>query len=244
MKRFGEQGPGLRGEDQGDPSHARIFNAPSVVSWLALFIIACHVAYLVLPEAMKVRVAWYGAVSPQRFLHGEGGLLAMLAPLVGHMLLHGGWLHLLFNTIWLMAFGAPVARRLGAERPRAGAGGSAIFVLFFILSGVAGAISYIAVHPDETTMMIGASGGVSGLLGGLVRFAFRSPFAPPGGFAGLFDRSVLTWTGAIIALNILAGFFGSGLAGADTDIAWESHIGGYLFGLLTFPVFARLTRRP
>lgn len=243
MKGFGEQGPGLRGEGQADPSHARVFNAPSVVSWLALFIIACHVAYLVLPEAMKIRVVWYGAVSPRRFLQGEGGLFAMLAPLVGHMLLHDGWLHLLFNTIWLMAFGAPVARRLGAERPR-GPGPSATFVVFFVLSGVAGAISYIAVHPGETTMMIGASGGVSGLLGGLVRFALSPRAARTGGFAGLFDRSVLTWTGAIIALNVLAGFFGSSLAGAGADIAWESHIGGYLFGLLTFPVFARLARRP
>lgn len=241
--RFQQQGPGLRGGGPADQSRAPIFNAPPVVSWLALFIIACHVGYLVLPEAMKVRVAWYGAVSPQRFLQGDGGPLVMLAPLVGHMLLHGGWLHLLLNTVWLMAFGAPVARRLGAEPPR-GAGASATFLVFFVLSGVAGAISYIAVHPDDTTMMIGASGGVSGLLGGLVRFAFRSPFAPPGGFAGLFDRSVLTWTGAIIALNILAGFFGSSLAGGDSDIAWESHIGGYLFGLLTFPAFARPARGP
>lgn len=244
MEQFERQQHGLGG-GQGDagPGASRIFTAPAVVSWLAVFIIAAYVAYLLSPPGLQSWIAWHGAVSPQRILHGQGGLVERLAPLVTHMLLHGGWMHLFFNTIWLMAFGAPVARRLGAEDPRTASRASVVFILLFILSGMVGAVAYIALHPGDTTLLIGASGGVFGLLGGLVRFAFRRPPALPGAFSGLFEKSVVVWTIAIFALNAIAGVFGSGLVGGDgAPIAWEAHIGGYLFGLLTFPFFAKLSR--
>lgn len=244
MQRLQHEGPGPGGDGPVGPGPSSpIFNAPAAVSWMAVFTIACHVVFLFLPPAAQIRVAWYGAVSPHKLLSGEGGVVVALAPLVGHMLLHGGWLHLFFNMIWLMAFGAPVARRLDAERPVGAGSASFVFIGFYLACGVAGALSYVALHPDAKTLLIGASGGVSGLLGGLVRFAFRPAYASPAEFSRLTDRPVLAWSGAIIALNGLAAVFGSGLFGGDgSAIAWESHIGGYLFGLLAFPVFARFAR--
>lgn len=236
-----QQGPQLHGGVPHGPARAPIFTAPAVVSRLALVIVASHVIFIVLPAAAQDWLAWRGAVSPQRFLSGQGGPLSMAAPLVSHMFLHGGWLHLMFNSIWLMAFGAPVARRMGAEHGAGAVGASLLFVVFFALSGVFGALTYIALHPNDTTLLIGASGGVSGLLGGLVRFAFRRFPATPGDFSGLFDRPVIAWTVTVVSLNVAMAFVGAGLTGG-ADIAWEAHIGGYFFGLLTFPLFARRRR--
>lgn len=237
MNEFPGNQPTVRVDRPETPSSGPVFIAPPVVSWLAVFIIACFIVYLLLPARLQFWVSYYGALSPHRFLAADVGPLRRLAPLVGHLLLHGGWLHLAFNCMWLMAFGAPVARRMGAELPVGAVGASIRFLLFFTLSGIAGALFYVALHPGDTTMLIGASGGVSGLLGGLVRVAFRQPPAAPGDVSGLFDKPVVAWTVAVVALNLALGVFGAGFSGG-ADIAWEAHIGGYFFGLLTFPLFA------
>jgi membrane associated rhomboid family serine protease len=242
MKEFPGNEPTARGDRPEARGSAPVFNAPPVVSWLAVFIIACHVVFLLLPAGMQMRVSVYAGLSPHDFLTGGEGPLRRFAPLVGHMLLHGGWLHLAFNCMWLMAFGAPVARRLGADLPYGAARASILFLLLFTLSGVVGALFYVALHPGDTTMLIGASGGVSGLLGGLVRFAFRRPPAAPGDVSGLFEKPVVAWTAAVVGLNLAMGVFGADLSGDGADIAWEAHIGGYFFGLLTFPLFARRRR--
>lgn len=226
---------------------ARIISAPSIVVNLVLVIIAAHILYLLLPMGLKIFVNFVAAVSPARLLQLENGPVIAATQLIGHMFLHAGWAHLLLNCVWLLAFGAPVARMLRAQRPA----GAAIFIVFFLTSGVMGALVYALSHANDHTMLIGASGGVSGLLGGLVRFAFRSPPqyraepAPEGvrlvpRLSGLFDTSVLVWTGAVIMLNAVAGLYGAGVSDSATGIAWESHIGGYLFGLVSFPLFARL----
>lgn len=241
MNEIPQNQPTARDDHPRRAAGGPVFNAPPVVSWLAVFIIACHVVFILLPAGAQIRISAFAALSPREFLTGEAGALQRMAPLVGHMLLHGGWLHLGLNCVWLMAFGAPVARRLGAEFAAGAVRASSLFLAFFILSGVAGALFYVALHPGDRTMLIGASGGVSGLLGGLVRFAFRPPGAP-GDVSGLFDKPVIAWTLAVIGINLALGVFGAGPAGGGADIAWEAHIGGYFFGLLTFPLFAG--RRP
>jgi len=252
------QGEGGRGREALSPPNPPIINAPPVVIHLALAIIAAHVVFLVAPDSVQSFFVWIGAVSPFRVTHLRGGLIASALPLVGHIFLHAGWMHLLLNCVWLVAFGAPVARMMGAEQGAGQRRAALYFLLFFMASGVAGAFAYIAAHPNDATMLIGASGAVSGLLGGLVRFAFRPPPEViralvergsdgrnhPGSaiWAGLFDRTVLIWSAAIVILNLIVGVFAPGIANAGAGIAWESHIGGYFFGLVAFPYFARLAR--
>ena len=75
---------------------------------------------------------------------------------------------------WLVAFGSPVARRTDAVR----------FLAFFLLCGVAGALFYVLVNGPILAIVVGASGAISGLMGGAMRFFFRA-FArlhPSGGF--------------------------------------------------------------
>ena len=187
---------------------------------------------------------------PLRFLAGpeqSGGVLGLLAPLFTHMMLHANLMHIFFNSVWLLALGAPVARRRGAGAAQSGILPASLFVTFFALSGAAGALLYIAVNLKSTILLVGASGGVFGLLGALIRIIFSQPshFARESGrLAPLTHRNVLIWSAVIIVVNFLMSFSGLGLMpGADSQIAWEAHLGGYLFGLLSFPLFDAIARR-
>ncbi|GAB4528907.1 MAG: hypothetical protein Kow00133_17750 [Amphiplicatus sp.] len=209
---------------------------------------AAFAALWLAPAPALIRIEWLFALSPRRFLEGAGGyggLAGAIIPLVTHMFVHANLAHLALNGLWLLAFGAPVAARLRmGDRLREPArwAGAGRFLALFILSGVAGALVYIAAHPRETAILVGASGGVSGLLGALLRFALRPPphaDEPPASYARLSSRPILVWSAVIIALNAALGLLGPALGLSRGDIAWEAHVGGYLFGLLAFPLFER-----
>ncbi|MFQ5564187.1 MAG: rhomboid family intramembrane serine protease [Parvularculaceae bacterium] len=240
------------GYDPKKSPSAPIFNAPGVVVYLMLSFAGVFFILAVAPERVARLVEVAAAVSPRRFLAGpgaNGGVLGMAAPLVAHIFVHANLPHLLFNSLWLLAFGAPVARRFSA-----GAAGGAfraywdasVFLTYFVLCGAFGALFYVMLHSHEYTLLIGASGGVSGLLGGVVRFAFRRPFRwgdDERRIAMLTDRIVVVWTVAFILLNAAIGLFGGGFfTPGETQIAWEAHVGGYIFGLLTFGLFDRMSR--
>ncbi|PTM94964.1 rhomboid family intramembrane serine protease [Mycoplana dimorpha] len=158
---------------------------------------------------------------------------------VTYSLLHGSWEHLLFNSFWMVAFGAPVVRRIGTRR----------FVLFWCLSAAASAALHCAFHWGEVTVVIGASGVVSGLMGAATRFVFSS-----GGEMArrqphlnrrltvreaLSNRSVLVFCAVWFLTNLAIGF-GQMFAGSEgATIAWEAHIGGFLFGFFCLPLFDR-----
>ena len=73
-----------------------------------------------------------------------------------YALLHGSWAHVLVNSIWLVAFGPPIARRFGSVR----------FLLFFAMTAVAGALAHWAANPMDFSPLIGASAADFGADGG------------------------------------------------------------------------------
>lgn len=232
----------------GEIDRRRIFNVPGAVIGLILFTVAAYFALGFAPRDIGEAIALIAAVSPARFLAGaavNGGVLSWFSPLVSHIFVHANLTHLVLNCLWLLAFGAPVARRMKTTNSlqslsafsRAG-----IFLSFYVLCGMFGALTYIAMHANDFVYLVGASGAVSGLLGALVRFAFnRSTLFGPdnAAFSPLTSRSVIVWSAVVVFMNIAMGVFGGALAGGAT-IAWEAHVGGYLFGLLTYPFFERL----
>lgn len=232
-----------------DPS--RILNTPGVVLTIAGVTFAAFLLLGFAPERTARLLTYSASVVPAKFLQGieaNNGFLAMVSPLISHMLVHAGLAHLLFNLLWLVAFGTPVARRMGADHALQSANAFAaasMFLTFYLLSGVVGALTYIAMHTDQYIQLVGASGGVSGLLGGLVRFAFNRStlFGPEAArFSGLRSQPVAMWTLFIILLNNpVAAALMSPMAGGSS-IAWEAHLGGYFFGLLTYPFFEKAAR--
>ncbi len=181
----------------------------------------------------------------------EGG--SKVWTLVSYALLHGSWAHVVVNSIWLVAFGPPVARRFGSGR----------FLAFFALTAVAGALAHWAANPMDFSPLIGASAADSGLMAAATRFVFQ-PGAPLGG-AHDFSRVVIETgdAGPAPSLRELLGqrravifiviwmatnfVFGAGaqlLGASEAPIAWIAHVGGFVVGLVAFPLFDRPWRRP
>lgn len=218
-----------------------MFNAPRVVTTLISALVLVHVARLFLtPEADRLIVMLLGVV-PARYLHGPGerlvlpgGLHAAILTLVTHTFLHGGLLHLAVNSVWLLALGSGVARRLDTVR----------FLAFYVLCGAVGGVVYIMANPGSTVPMIGASGAVSGLMGAAVRFIAGPDRAQRTGWgrgrlASVFDQRVLVLVVVWFVLNMLFAQGGFDTLTGGRPVAWEAHVGGFVAGLLLFGFFDR-----
>src|ERR671931_1600944 len=113
---------------------------------------------LSLGKELDVFVMKYGVV-PYTFVHAgqwqQVSLLGRFHPLLVSMFLHGGWLHLLGNMLYLWIFGDNVEDRLGHGR----------FLLFYVGCGLAAALTQVALSPESTLQTVGASGAIAGVLG-------------------------------------------------------------------------------
>ncbi len=165
---------------------------------------------------------------------------------VTYALLHADWAHVGLNAVWLLAFGTPVARRIGPAR----------FLAFLVVTSFAGAVVHYLTHPLDLAPVIGASAAVSGCMGATLRFMFQPhvPVAAVIGAAGqgrqqvflqpvqslcavLKDRRAVTFLIAWFATNLLFGLGSITFGAGNGPIAWEAHIGGFLAGLLLFRLF-------
>jgi len=226
-----------------------IFNAPlSVLAFLAGLALV-HVLRLLLSEEQDAVLILSLAFIPARYgpLGSElpGAPLASVTSFVTHIFAHGDTTHLLVNSAWLLIFGSAIARRVGALR----------FLLFSVLCGAGGAVGFLCLNPNLAVPVIGASGAISGLMGGVMRFFFtsldrsgaplpqRSEAAPRMSLGQMVrDRRATVAIGAWILLNLLVALGLGGLAEPGV-IAWEAHLGGFLAGLLTFGLFDRAVLR-
>lgn len=147
----------------------------------------------------------------QRFNHFlETGVpgVQLLISLVSHGFLHGGWLHVGMNMAAFLGVGHAISQVAGIR---------ASLVCFF-LSVIAGAIT-LGLLSDITGPLVGASGGVFGLLGMLTAWEERALR-----LSGLSRRPVWSRIAGLVVLNIVL-FIGLG-----GYVAWEAHLGGFLAG--------------
>ena len=219
-----------------EPRHEPVFNIPGIV----LALIALCAAMQVISDFLIERGAdgellWRAAFIPARYSGNFDFEIYLLTTPFTYTFLHGGWLHLGVNMVWLAAFGSPLANRMGVPR----------FVLFWALTGLAAAALHWAIHPLDQAPLIGASGAISGMMGAAARFAFRmerrggrvafgGPVLPIG--VVLRSRSVVTFLAFWMIINLATGLFGFG-PGAEAAIAWEAHIGGFVAGFFGLPYF-------
>jgi membrane associated rhomboid family serine protease len=221
-----------------------IFNVPGVVLALLAIMILVHLAIQYLPE--DDMLWWLTALAfvPARYSEQgaglAGGQIAQYTSFITHQFVHGDIVHLSINGAWLLAFGTPLARRLGWLR----------FLVLTLCCGIAGALLFLSFHAGLMAPVIGASGAIAGLMGAVLRFLFpaidqhqgvllrENPAAIPAMplRVALRDRRVIGASLAFVALNLLA-IFGLGSMTDAGAIAWEAHLGGYFFGLLCFGMF-------
>lgn len=213
-----------------------IFNLPMVVTVAVAICVAVHLLRVyVLTDEQNYAVLLNGAFFPIRYSGGyDLDIFAFTSPLTSS-LMHGGWMHLGLNMVWLLAFGSPLANRIGTLR----------FVLFWIVCVAGSLLLHFVSNPNDAVPVIGASGAISGMMGAAARYGFRITRSREGaGFAGprltlietLTNRQSLVFLGVWLAINLAAGA-GLDLSGSDGAIAWEAHIGGMLTGLLLIGLF-------
>lgn len=228
-------------EDRNPPA----LNVPGAIAWFILLLVAVHLVRTVLLDPdqdiwvilnFSFIPGCYAQASDVCAVREAGALI--WSPL-SYSFLHGGWAHLVANSVWLLAFGTPVARRLGPLR----------FVIFSAVGAIAGAAVFAAINPTLIEPVIGASGVVSALMGAACRFAFTSlrrvgdPHMADGPLLSvrraLSDRTVLFFIIVFFGINLVIGSGMAGDFGAGGPVAWEAHLGGFLFGFLCFRPFDR-----
>jgi membrane associated rhomboid family serine protease len=148
------------------------------------------------------------------------------------MFMHGGWLHIFFNMLFLWVFGNNVEDSMGKPR----------FALFYLLGGLAAAVTQVAVSTDSTVPLVGASGAIAAVLGG---YALLYPRARVLTIFFLFfifflEIPAMILLGLWILLQFLpaVGQLATPEVGGGGGTAYFAHIGGFLFGLAAIKLFA------
>jgi membrane associated rhomboid family serine protease len=222
-----------------------LLNLPPAVAGFLLLIAGIHLLRVfVLSDDANYWVLLTFAFLPARIsgtidLAFPGGIAGELWTFVTYGLLHANFAHLIVNGVWLAAFGSPLAWRFGVTR----------FLLFSAGGAAAGALAHLALHSGEAIPLVGASAAISAHMAAICRFGFgtlgsfraatpedwQRPARPL--VEALRDRRVLGFLIAWFAVNLAFGLTNAGGAVQSGAIAWEAHIGGFLFGLLAFRFF-------
>ena len=150
--------------------------------------------------------------------------IATFVPLISHMFVHGGWLHIIGNMVYLWIFGDNVEDRLG----------SGPYFVFYMLCGIVAAIGQGLVEPEP---MVGASGAIAGVLGAyLVMFptARISTLVFLGIFITIVQLPALIVIGFFIVLQFIDALAELRLSGsvASENIAYFAHLFGFVAGIL------------
>ena len=166
----------------------------------------------------------------QASLPPEIALVPPIGTLLTSMFLHGGWMHLIGNMLYLWIFADNVEDAMGHSR----------FIVFYVVAGIAAALAQLALDPASQVPMVGASGAISGVLGAYLLLH------PKANVLVVVPLGVFTQIVHLPALIVLALWFGLQLfqqvmtgTGEGGGVAFMAHIGGFLAGMALIPLFKR-----
>lgn len=213
-------------------------NPTELFPFVTLFLIAsCALIFLwqisLEPQAQRAVVYSLGVI-PATLIGGQQlppdlALIPPSATVLTSMFLHGGWMHMLGNMLYLWIFGNNVEDAMGHGR----------FVLFYLLCGLAAALTQALPDPSSTVPMIGASGAIAGVLGAYLLLHPRARVLvaiPIWVVIHTVRLPAVIVLGFWFLLQLVSNFLSTGGGGG---VAWGAHIGGFVAGLLLIPVFKR-----
>jgi len=206
-------------------AHQPIFNLPPVVQALCLINIGVFLFGTFFPNLMTDALTYKLAFVPARYTGTEPLDFSAFYSPVTHMFLHAGWMHLSVNMGMLLAFGAGIERALGGRK----------LLLLYFASGLGGALAQALVYPHTEAPMIGASGAISGLFGGVLMLMYA------GGMMGQGYKKLLPFIFIWVGISVFFGFFG--MPGIDNPIAWTTHVGGFVIGMMLYKPLSRMNIR-
>ncbi|WJW74635.1 rhomboid family intramembrane serine protease [Thiohalobacter sp. IOR34] len=197
-------------------------------------IVICSLVFLWelgLGQAREAAVYALGVIPAVLFelksLPPELDLVSPEMTLITSMFLHGGWMHLLGNMLYLWIFGNNIEDAMGHLR----------FILFYVLCGLAAAMAQALSHPTSEIPMIGASGAISGVLGAYL-LLYPHARVLVGIPLGLFLYTVTMPAGMVLLIWFVVQVVSS-IGASGPGVAWQAHIGGFIAGLLLVPLFRR-----
>jgi len=156
-----------------------------------------------------------------------------LYPFITSMFLHGGFLHIASNMLFLWVFGDNVEGELNPFT----------YLLLYLSSGIAGGLAQYMLSPDSTIPMLGASGAVAGVLGAYmiqfpnhrIRTLILLPF-----FFTITEISAVFMLGYWILLQLISGFGTLGMETGQTGgVAYFAHIAGFIAGIMFIKILPK-----
>lgn len=196
-----------------------MFNAPRIVLWTIGVTLLAFLFVQFGPASWVDTLLRYLVFNPAQLAYFDDYPVTISVRWVGYALVHGGWMHVLVNCAFLLAFGTPIARQVPI--------GS--FLALYALGAIGGALAVLMIYGGQDLYLVGASGAVSALVGALSRMVYlrRGRESVPHPFS---DRRAGTiFIAAFFGINLLLSFLpGPG----GTMVSGESHIGGFATGFL------------
>lgn len=185
------------------------------------------------PRQEQALVYQYGAIPAvvvgTRHLPAQLVAIPPVVSLFTSMFLHGGFLHIIGNMLYLWIFGNNIEEAMGRAR----------FLVFYLVCGVLAALAHIFSNPSSVIPTIGASGAISGVLGAYLLLYPRARVLTliPLGF---FTRLIYIPAGIVLGfwfiLQLISGSLGSPEGGG---VAWFAHVGGFVAGMALVGLFKR-----
>ena len=229
------QGRGHRDERSEGVIPLRDINPTERFAIITFVLIALNIAVFVyeltLGGASSDRFIESYAVIPARLFASAqtDGAIPAAATLFTSMFLHGGFLHVAGNMLYLWIFGNNVEDSMGRGR----------FILFYALCGGIAAYAHALANPYSATPMIGASGAVSGVLGAYLLLYPRARVVTLV-FFGFFVRTVEIPAMIVLGFWFVLQFVSALLSsGAPGGVAWYAHVAGFVSGTLLIGLFKR-----
>ncbi len=202
------------------------------IAFIAVNILVFLYQSTLLPQFEQIFVYRYGAIPAVLFgietLPPEVQVLPTTLSLITSMFLHGGFMHLAGNMLYLWIFGNNIEDVMGHSR----------FIAFYVLTGIMAAMSHALIDSASVVPMIGASGAISGILGAyllLYPHAQVLVLIPFGFFTRLMHIRAGWVLGFWFVMQVLSGGMSAGRGGGG--VAWFAHIGGFLAGMVLIRFF-------
>jgi membrane associated rhomboid family serine protease len=196
-----------------------------------LIIVVNVVLFLLELQGGNAFVRHWSAI-PVRITHGHRAIT-----LITSMFMHGGWMHIIGNMIYLWAFGPEMEEAMGSMR----------FLLFYLVGGLIAMLAQVAADPFSSIPVLGASGAIAAVMGAFIitypRDRIRTVFFFFIFFSVTYIPAVLL-IGFWFLMQVLN--FGSVADVRTGGVAYLAHIAGFLFGVVSARLFAvrqRLTYR-
>ena len=224
--------------DANPTQRAPVVTLALVAACTAVFAVELAVEASGGEEALGAFFLAWGAI-PGRIsaaLGGSGDPGAAATGVLASLFLHGGWVHLIGNMLFLWIFGNNIEDRLGRAR----------FLAFYLVGGVAAALTQVWIDPTSEVPLVGASGAIAATLGAyivlyprariltLIFFVF---------FYQLIEVPALVVLGYWFLLQLVDGVASLGAASAQGGVAFFAHIGGFVAGGLVGLVVRATGRR-